>query len=55
MSVTVKRTTCNRDCPDACSILATVTSGRVTALAGDPEHPITRGSLCFRTGRFLER
>jgi len=55
VSVTVKRTTCNRDCPDACSILATVTSGRVTALAGDPEHPITRGSLCFRTGRFLER
>lgn len=51
----MKRTTCNRDCPDACSILATVEDGRVTALAGDPEHPITRGSLCFRTGRFLER
>lgn len=55
MSRSVKRTTCNRDCPDACSILATVEDGRVTALAGDPDHPITRGSLCFRTGRFLDR
>ncbi|MFO0727470.1 MAG: molybdopterin-dependent oxidoreductase [Myxococcota bacterium] len=50
-----KRTTCNRDCPDACSILATVEEGRVTRLSGDPDHPITRGSLCFRTSRFLDR
>lgn len=49
------RTVCNRDCPDACGIIATVEDGRVTKLAGDPEHPITRGSLCFRTSRFLQR
>ncbi|MFK7742996.1 MAG: molybdopterin-dependent oxidoreductase [Planctomycetota bacterium] len=48
------RTTCNRDCPDACGILATVRDGVVTKLEGDPKHPITRGFLCFRTSRFTE-
>ncbi|MBL8733095.1 MAG: molybdopterin-dependent oxidoreductase [Planctomycetes bacterium] len=55
MTETVHRTTCNRDCPDACSILATVRDGVVVKLEGDPEHPITRGFLCFRTSRFPER
>ena len=50
----LQRTTCNRDCPDACSILATVEDGVVTRLVGDPEHPVTRGFLCFRTSRFVE-
>lgn len=49
------KTVCNRDCPDACSIVATVENGRVTRLAGDPEHPVTRGALCYRTSRFLDR
>ncbi len=48
------RTTCSRDCPDACGILAEVQDGVVTALRGDPDHPVTRGFLCFRTSRFLE-
>ena len=48
-----RRTTCNRDCPDACSILATVEDGRVVRLAGDPAHPVTRGFLCWRTNHFL--
>ncbi len=47
-------TTCNRDCPDACGILATVEEGVVTALHGQAEHPVTKGFLCFRTSRFLE-
>ena len=51
----VLRTACTRDCPDACGILATVEDGRVTQLQGDPEHPVTRGFLCYRTNRFLER
>ena len=48
------RTTCNRDCPDACGILATVADGVVTKLEGDPEHPVTKGFLCFRTSRYPE-
>jgi anaerobic selenocysteine-containing dehydrogenase len=49
------RTTCNRDCPDACGIVAEVEGDRVVALRGDPEHPVTRGFLCYRTSRFLAR
>jgi anaerobic selenocysteine-containing dehydrogenase len=50
-----RKTLCNRDCPDACSIVASVRDGRVVKLAGDPEHPITRGFLCYRTNQFLQR
>jgi anaerobic selenocysteine-containing dehydrogenase len=49
------KTSCNRDCPDACGIVATVEDGRVKDLRGDPDHPVTRGFLCYRTSRFLER
>lgn len=49
-----RRTTCSRDCPDACGILASVEEGRVVALRGDPGHPVTRGFLCFRTSRYLD-
>ena len=50
-----KHTACNRDCPDACGIIATVEGDRVVRLQGDPNHPITQGFLCHRTSRFLER
>ena len=42
----VLHTACNRDCPDACGIVARVEDGRVLALGGDPDHPVTRGFLC---------
>jgi len=51
----IRRTACNRDCPDACGIIATVQDGRVIKIQGDPDHPITQGFLCHRTSRFLER
>ena len=54
MSEKTLRTTCNRDCPDACGIVATVNDGVVTQLRGDPGHPVTQGFLCFRTSRFPE-
>jgi len=50
---TTHKTVCNRDCPDACGIVASVRDGRVVKLAGDPEHPVTRGFLCWRTNHFL--
>ncbi len=46
-------TTCNRDCPDACGIVATVEGDRVVRLRGDPNHPVTKGFLCHRTGEYL--
>src|SRR3954470_3585893 len=49
----VRKTLCNRDCPDACSIVAHVEDGRVVRLGGDPSHPVTQGFLCWRTNNFL--
>jgi len=48
-------TACNRDCPDACAIVATIEDGRITHFVGDPAHPVTRGFLSHRTNRYLER
>ena len=48
----LRKTLCNRDCPDVCSIVATVEDGRVTQLQGDKQHPITRGFLCRRTNQY---
>lgn len=50
-----RRTTCNRDCPDACSLLVSVEAGQATGIRGDPDDPVTHGFLCERTARFLHR
>jgi len=52
-TTTIRKTLCNRDCPDTCGIIATLENGRVTQLQGDKEHPVTRGFLCHRTNQFL--
>jgi len=54
MATETHRTVCNRDCPDACGLIATVEDGKLVALGGDPEHPVTKGFLCTRTARFPE-
>jgi anaerobic selenocysteine-containing dehydrogenase len=46
---------CALDCPDACGMLVTVEEGRATRLRGDPRHPVTRGFLCGKVARYLER
>ena len=51
----VLKTVCPLDCPDACSILATVENGRVTRLRGDPDHPFTRGFLCHKVANYDRR
>jgi len=51
----IRKTICNRDCPDACSIVAHVQGGKVVKIGGDPDHPITQGFLCYRTNQFLDR
>lgn len=49
------RTACNRDCPDACSLEAEVVDGRLVSLKGAADDPITKGFLCPRTTRFVDR
>ncbi len=46
---------CPHDCPDTCSLLVTVEAGRVTRVAGDPDHPTTHGALCTKVSRYAER
>ena len=48
-------TTCTRDCPNTCGLLATVENGRVTALRGNPEHPVSRGFACRKCRDFVAR
>jgi anaerobic selenocysteine-containing dehydrogenase len=49
------QTTCTRDCPDTCAVVAHVESGRVVKLAGDSAHPTTQGFLCKKTYRYPQR
>ncbi len=46
---------CPHDCPDGCAVLITVEDGRATRIQGDPEHPITRGFLCAKVAKYLDR
>lgn len=48
---------CTLDCPDSCGVLVTVdeASGRATKVQGDPAHPVTRGFLCGKVAKYLDR
>jgi len=47
---------CSHDCPDSCGVLVTIDdSGRATKLRGDPSHPVTRGFLCGKVAKYLDR
>ena len=51
----VVRGGCPHDCPDTCAMLVTVENGRAVKVAGDPDHPFTRGFLCAKVNRYVER
>ena len=48
---------CSHDCPDSCGVLVTVdeTTGRAVKMQGDPSHPVTRGFLCGKVAKYLDR
>jgi anaerobic selenocysteine-containing dehydrogenase len=48
---------CTLDCPDSCGVLVTVEelTGRAVKVQGDPAHPVTRGFLCGKVARYLDR
>ena len=64
-STRVVHAVCSLDCPDSCGVLVTVATaadsatGRMQAravkVAGDPTHPVTRGFLCGKVAKFLDR
>jgi anaerobic selenocysteine-containing dehydrogenase len=51
----VVKAACPHDCPDACGVLITVEDGRATKIQGDPEHLVTRGFLCAKVAKYLDR
>lgn len=55
----VIKTTCPRDCYDACGITALVRDGAVRKVLGDRDHHVSRGALCSKcavayNGAFLD-
>jgi anaerobic selenocysteine-containing dehydrogenase len=44
----VVRTTCPRDCYDACGVLVVMRDGEVRHVRGDPGHHVSRGRLCAK-------
>jgi len=51
----IVKAACPHDCPDACGVLITVQDGKATRIQGDPEHPVTRGFLCAKVAKYLDR
>src|SRR5437763_16745046 len=51
----VVRGACPHDCPDTCALITTVENGRAIKVEGAPDHPTTRGTLCTKVARYLER
>ncbi len=45
----MKKTACPLDCYDACSVLY-----EPNRLKGDPEHPFTRGHLCYKLNHYFD-
>ena len=43
---TTIRTTCPRDCYDACGIVVKISADGTINVVGDPDHHISRGALC---------
>ena len=53
--IRIVRGACPHDCPDTCAMLVTVQDGRAIKVQGDPEHPVTKGFLCSKVSRYVER
>src|SRR3954451_808813 len=63
-TTSIVRGVCHHDCPDSCAWEVTVeaptigqagTSRRAVKLRGAADHPFTRGELCPKVNRFLDR
>lgn len=47
--------TCHHDCPDSCGWKVEVDGAVAVKLTGNPDHPYSRGELCPKVNRFLDR
>src|SRR5258708_4067930 len=52
----IRHSVCALDCPDCCSLLINVDeNGHGSKLRGNPEHAVTRGFLCGKVAKYLDR
>jgi anaerobic selenocysteine-containing dehydrogenase len=51
----VRHSVCALDCPDCCSLLIDINDAKGSRLRGNPDHPVTRGFLCGKVARYLDR
>jgi len=53
---TKAKSVCALDCPDTCALVVTIDGqGRATKLSGDTSHPFTRGFLCAKVTKYLDK
>jgi anaerobic selenocysteine-containing dehydrogenase len=50
-----KATACTMDCPDACSLIVFQDRKGVQRIKGNPDHPFTKGFICAKIKRHLNR
>ena len=46
---------CALNCPDQCGLLIHKEEGKIVKIAGDPDHPITKGNICNKVRNMGER
>lgn len=51
----VYRSACPQDCYASCGLLIYEENGRITDIKGDPDHPLTKGKVCVKARRHLDR
>ncbi|MBI3247706.1 MAG: molybdopterin-dependent oxidoreductase [Deltaproteobacteria bacterium] len=51
----VAHVACPHDCPDSCLMDVTIDNGRAVKITANKEHPFTRGALCAKVNKFLDR
>ena len=51
-----RKSVCALDCPDTCALVVEIgADGRAVKLSGNRDHPITRGFLCAKVTKYLDR
>ncbi|MBL0385041.1 molybdopterin-dependent oxidoreductase [Tumebacillus sp. ITR2] len=55
MAVELIKTACPLDCWDCCGMIAHVEDGHLIKVEGDPDHPITQGTLCGKGRKLVDR
>ncbi len=51
----ILKTTCPRDCYDACGMIVRTENKKIISIKGEKDHPITKGFLCPRGAKDIQR